>query len=77
MSPSEQRQALADALVDDLGDWIDQYVIARTIVEAIEEECGVEATMQPCRDVWLRVLDTLGPDLHSIARNLSASIDYP
>ena len=45
-----------DQLVDDLGDWIDQYNIAGLIVEALSEEWG-SATYERGKDLWYRFLE--------------------
>ena len=72
---SDLHRAVIDKLVDDVGDiYIDQYHLARTIVESIEDQCGVPATKDLCHQVWIQVLSTLRTEIDSAARCLA--IDY-
>jgi len=62
--------SVRDQLVDDVGDWIDQYNLAAMIVGAIEEEYGV-VTLEMAKDLWYRALEYHLPDLFGhIARTL-------
>jgi len=59
--------SIEDRLVDDLGDWIDQYNIARLIVESIKDEWGT-VTYGMCQDLWYRALDQLPSLILDVAR---------
>ena len=65
----------ATRLVEDVGDWIDQYNIAHLILEAIHDELDIKPTVDQCQQVWYRVLYEL-PDLISqCARHLDVDYD--
>jgi len=56
-----------DALIDDLGDRIDQYELAARIVDAIEEEWGF-VDSQRCHELWLLALPRLKSLFTKVAR---------
>ena len=59
-----------DQLVEDVGDWIDQYNLASMVVDAIEEEYG-KATYEMARDFWYRALEFhLSHLFEQVARSL-------
>jgi hypothetical protein len=62
--------SVEDQLVDDVGDWIDQYNLASMIIDAIEEEYG-SATLEQAQDFWYRALEYHLPEIFEhIARTL-------
>ena len=62
--------SVEDQLVEDVGDWIDQYNLASMIIDAIEEEYG-SATLEQAQDFWYRALEYYLPDIFErIARSL-------
>jgi hypothetical protein len=66
--------SLDDQLVEDLGDWIDEYNLATMITDAIREECGT-VTLQMAKDFWYRALEYYLPELFQhIARTLPAPV---
>ena len=63
-------ESVEDQLVDDVGDWIDQYNVARMVIDAIREEYGV-VTLDMAKDFWYRALEYHLPELFEhIARLL-------
>jgi hypothetical protein len=48
--------SLDDQLVEDLGDWIDQYNLATMITDAIRQQYGT-VTLQMAKDLWYRALE--------------------
>lgn len=63
-------ESVMDKLVEDVGDWIDQYNLASMIIAAIREEYGM-ATLEMARDFWYRALEYHLPELFEhIARTL-------
>ena len=56
-----------DKLVEEVGDWIDSYVIANSIVQAFVNNFGFPPTVEQCREVWLRTLDVLGDQIEKSA----------
>jgi len=76
MTPTQLSEPARAELIDTLGDWIDQAMLAEAVIDAIEEECGVPATMDLCRDTWLRLCEGIGRHLGEIANWLASSIDY-
>ncbi len=66
--------ATQQSIIEDVGDWIDQYNIADLIYDAVKEQCGVDPTVGQCQDVWYRVLDQLGDLVNACARHLP--VDY-
>lgn len=59
-----------DQLVEDLGDWIDQYNLASMIIDAIYDEYGM-ATLEMAKDFWYRALEFhLSEIFEHIARTL-------
>ena len=67
--------SVLDQLVDDVGDWIDQYNLASMIIGAITEEYG-SATLEQARDFWYRALEYHLPELFEhIARSLPDPAD--
>lgn len=64
-----------DQLVEDVGDWIDQYNLARMITDAIRDQRG-EATLEMAKDFWYRALEYHLPELFDhIARTLPDEAD--
>ena len=62
--------SVLDKLIDDVGDWIDQYNLASMIVGAINEEYGI-VTLEMAQDLWYRALEYHLPELFdAIARRL-------
>jgi len=62
--------SIEDQLVDDVGDWIDQYNLASMIIDAIHEEYGM-ATLEMAKDFWYRALEYHLPEIFEhIARTL-------
>ena len=62
--------SVRDQLVDDIGDWLDQYNLAAMIIDAIEEEYGT-VTYEMAKDLWYQALEYHLPDLFEhIARTL-------
>ena len=62
--------SIEDQLVEDVGDWIDQYTLARMITDAIREEYGT-VTYEQAQDFWYRALEYHLSDLFEhIARSL-------
>jgi len=57
-----------DAIVDDLGDWIDQYSIASLVVEAIGEEWSGVVTLERAKELWYLACDGLAKFLEERAR---------
>ena len=67
--------AETDKLVEDLGDWIDQYNLAAMIIDAIQEEYAT-ATLEMAKDFWYRALEYHLPELFEhIARTLPDPAD--
>jgi hypothetical protein len=62
-------------VVDDVGDWIDQYTIADLIYDGIKEEFGILPTVAQCQEVWYRCLDRLGELVRSSVRSLDIDFD--
>ena len=63
-------ESVMDQLVEDVGDWIDEYNLAHMITDAIREEYGT-VTLEMARDFWYRALEYYLPELfQSIARKL-------
>lgn len=63
-------ESVEDQLVDDVGDWIDQYNVARMVIDAIREEYGM-VTLEMAKDFWYRALEYHLTDLFQhIARTL-------
>ena len=63
-------ESVRDRLLEDLGDWIDQYNLAGMIIDAIEEEYG-SATLEQAQDFWYRALEYHLPELFQhVARSL-------
>jgi hypothetical protein len=68
-------ESVQDQLLDDLGDWIDQYNVAGMIVDAIREEWGT-ATLEMAKDLWYDALEYhLADVFKSIARRLPDPAD--
>jgi len=67
--------AYRQAVVDDVGDWIDQYVIAETIYDAIYDQFGVLPTAEHCRDAWLRTLSILTQEIRTSAKAIDIDPD--
>ena len=44
---------------DSLAKWIDTYVLAELVMDALEEQ-GVEPTFEKGKEYWLRELEELG-----------------
>ena len=64
-----------DQLVEDIGDWIDQYNLASVIIDAIREQYG-SATLEQAKDFWYRALEFHLPEIFEhIARTLP-DFDY-
>ena len=63
-----------DKIVDDLGDWIDQYNIASCVVDALCEQWG-SATYERGKDLWYRFLERLPGLLEETARWLDDPAD--
>jgi hypothetical protein len=62
--------SVRDQIVEDVGDWIDQYNLAAMIIGAIEEEYEV-VTLEMAQDFWYRALEYHLPELFEhIARSL-------
>ena len=62
--------SIHDQLIEDVGDWIDQYNLASMIIDAIQEEYGT-ATYGMAKDFWYRALEFHLPELFEhIARTL-------
>jgi hypothetical protein len=57
-----------DAIVEDLGDWIDQYNIASLVVDALEEEWNCPVTLERAKDLWYRACEGLSDFLEERAR---------
>ena len=67
--------SIQDQLVEDVGDWIDQYNLASMIIDAIHEEYG-SATLEQGKDFWYRALEFHLPEIFEhIARTLP-DLDY-
>ncbi len=63
-------ESVQDKLVEDVGDWIDQYNLASMVIGAIKEEYGT-VTLEMAKDFWYRALEYYLPELFdSIARRL-------
>ena len=75
--PVEKRpiDALAQGVVEEVGDWVDTTCIAELIFQTIREQYGILPTVQQCREVWLRVLDHLGNDVGSVVRWMRDELD--
>ena len=68
-------ESVRDRLLEDLGDWIDQYNLAGMIIDAIEGEYG-SATLEQAQDFWYRALEYHLPELFQhIARSLPDQAD--
>ena len=68
-------ESVHDQLVEDLGDWIDQYNLASMIIEAITEAYG-SATLEQGQDFWYRALEFHLPEIFEhIARTLPDPAD--
>jgi hypothetical protein len=68
-------ESVRDRLLEDLGDWIDQYNLAGMIIDAIEEEYG-SATLEQAQDFWYRALEYHLPELFQhVARSLPDQAD--
>ena len=68
-------ESVRDQLLEDLGDWIDQYNLAGMIIDAIEEEYG-SATLEQAQDFWYRALEYHLPELFQhVARSLPDQAD--
>jgi len=62
--------SIEDQLVEDVGDWIDQYNLASMIIDSIHEQYGM-ATLEMAQDFWYRALEYHLPELFEhIARSL-------
>lgn len=78
LSPHQETQArvgIVDQIVEDVGDWVDQYNIAWLVYDAIKEEFGIEPTLAQCQDVWYRTLDQLGELIAKCACHLDVDYD--
>ncbi|MGA8849383.1 MAG: hypothetical protein WB564_06135 [Dehalococcoidia bacterium] len=64
-----------DAIVEDLGDWIDQYNIANLVVDALEEEWNCPPTLERAKDLWYRACEALSDFLEQISRRLPDPAD--
>jgi hypothetical protein len=63
-------ESVMDKLVEDVGDWIDEYNLAHMITDAIREEYGT-VTLEMAQDFWYRALEYHLPELFEhIARTL-------
>ena len=62
-----------DKLVEDLGDWIDQYNLAAMIIEALQEHHGT-ATLDMAKDFWYRALEY---HLTTLFEEIACSIETP
>ena len=65
--------SVEDQLVDDVGDWIDQYNLASMIIDAIHEEYGV-ATLEMAKDFWYHALEYHLPE---IFEHIARTLPYP
>jgi len=63
-----------DALIDDLGDRIDQYELAARIVDAVEEEWGF-SDFHRCYELWLLALPQLKTLFNKVSRWLPDPAD--
>ena len=62
--------SVEDQLVEDIGDWIDQYNLASMFIDAIHVEYGM-ATLEMAKDFWYRALEYHLPEIFEhIARTL-------
>lgn len=59
-----------DMVVDDVGDWLDQYLIAGQIYDEIVEEWGIEPCAEHVKEAWLRVCDQLADIVRGAVRAL-------
>jgi len=69
-APGHERpiDAKAQAVLDEVGDWVDTRCIAELIFDSIRDEYGILPSVLQCREVWLRILDQLGNDISSCVR---------
>ena len=78
LSPHQEAQAttaIADQVVEDVGDWIDQYTIARLVADTIRDEFSIDPTVEQCQAVWYRVLEQLHDLIDSCAAHLYVDYD--
>ena len=62
-----------DKLVEDLGDWIDQYNLASMILEAINDDERTP-TLDMAKDFWYRALEYHLPD---VFKEIASSLPDP
>ena len=62
--------SVEDQLVEDLGDWIDPYVVASMVIGSIKDEFG-SVTLEQGKDFWYRALEFhLNDTFEHVARTL-------